>query len=164
VANTVFCNECGIYLLPEKELGTGPLDAAQLQWLGEKWRARSTTQDSPRNPPARVNLRIGCGGQARELQVTLKRPVRIGRNDPVEAIFPEVDLTLDRAWELGVSREHMCIFQNGSAVKVEDLGSINGTLLNGRRLDPYLPEILQDGDQLQAGRLLIEVKFELMDF
>jgi pSer/pThr/pTyr-binding forkhead associated (FHA) protein len=41
---------------------------------------------------------------------------------------------------------------------VEDLGSTNGTLLNGIRLDPYMPETLKDGDQLQLGKLLIEVK------
>jgi len=43
-------------------------------------------------------------------------------------------------------------------VVVEDLGSINGTFINGKRLAPYLPEMLNDGDSLQLGRLLIEVK------
>jgi pSer/pThr/pTyr-binding forkhead associated (FHA) protein len=43
---------------------------------------------------------------------------------------------------------------------VEDLGSTNGTLLNGERLSPYIPEILKDGDQLQLGKLLIEVCLE----
>ena len=41
---------------------------------------------------------------------------------------------------------------------VEDLGSINGTFINGKRLAPYLPEALHDGDQLQLGKLLIEVE------
>ena len=41
---------------------------------------------------------------------------------------------------------------------VEDLGSINGTFINGKRLAPYLPEVLSHGDQLQLGKLLIEVE------
>ena len=40
------------------------------------------------------------------------------------------------------------------------MGSINGTFVNGKRLDPYLPEIINDGDILQLGKLKIEVKIK----
>jgi len=43
-------------------------------------------------------------------------------------------------------------------VVIEDLGSINGTFVNGKRLAPYLPETLSNGDIVQIGRLLIEVE------
>jgi pSer/pThr/pTyr-binding forkhead associated (FHA) protein len=59
--------------------------------------------------------------------------------------------------EFGVSREHACIYQRGNAIEVEDLASTNGTLLNGKRLSPYLSVPLKDGDQLQLGKLQIEV-------
>jgi len=94
------------------------------------------------------------------LQVRLVKPIRLGRIDPVYDIFPEVDLTQDLGREQGVSREHTRIFQQGDTVKMEDLGSTNGTLLNGERLDPYIPETLRDGDQFQMGELLVEVSFE----
>ena len=90
----------------------------------------------------------------------LLKPVRLGRSDPSQNIFPEVDLTDDLAMESGVSREHAAIFGRGSTIMVEDLGSTNGTLLNGERLDPYMPEILQHGDQLQLGQLLIGVRLK----
>jgi len=80
--------------------------------------------------------------------------------DPGQDIYPDVDLTEDLAVEYGVSREHACIFQRGSMVVVEDLGSTNGTLLNRERLAPFLPQPLKDGDQLQLGELLIEVRFK----
>jgi pSer/pThr/pTyr-binding forkhead associated (FHA) protein len=35
---------------------------------------------------------------------------------------------------------------------------VNGTFINGKRLDPYVPEVLKDGDTLQFGTLLAEVK------
>jgi hypothetical protein len=57
----------------------------------------------------------------------------------------------------GVSRRHASIFKQGLGVVVEDLGSVNGTFVNGKRLDPYLPEPLRDGDTLQLGKLLIKV-------
>ena len=87
------------------------------------------------------------------------RPIRLGRVDPKEGVYPEVDLT--DAKKDGVSREHACIFRRGHAVEVEDLGSTNGTLLNGSRLAPYQPASLNDGDQLQLGNLLVEVSFDV---
>ncbi len=99
----------------------------------------------------------GKTGRARQLEISLSKPIRLGRVDPTQSIFPEVDLTEDHALEYGVSREHACIFQREDAAEVTDLGSTNGTLLNGQRLAPYSPQPLSDGDHLQLGRLVIEV-------
>jgi pSer/pThr/pTyr-binding forkhead associated (FHA) protein len=94
------------------------------------------------------------------LEVPLTKPIRLGRIDPREGVYPDVDLTVDLAMEHGVSREHACIFRRGNAVEIEDLASTNGTMLNGTRLAPYLPVQIKDGDQLQLGKLLIEVSFK----
>ena len=158
-ANTVFCTECGAYLLEGKELDTDPIEIAQLNWPGEAEDTQDEDMDLPDSRSLIVNLRIGQGDQARELEVSLVKPIRLGRSDPVENIFPEVDLTDALGKEYGVSREHACIFQRDDAIRVEDLGSTNGTLLNGEPLTPYLARPLNDGDQLQLGKLLIEVSF-----
>ena len=50
--------------------------------------------------------------------------------------------------EDGVYRHHCEIHQRGSAYRVEDSGSANGTFLNGKRLLPYLSHTLEDGDEL----------------
>jgi hypothetical protein len=171
VANTIFCVECGLYLLEKEALGTDPLETVHVRWMGETDHPLVGDVDLPNPEPLTVRLRVGTlrpslagsngkGDQVRELEVTLTKPIRLGRIDPAQDIYPEVDLTTDLALEQGVSREHACIFRRGSGVEVEDLGSTNGTLLNGQRLDPYIPEILKDGDQLQLGKLLIEVSFE----
>jgi pSer/pThr/pTyr-binding forkhead associated (FHA) protein len=125
------------------------------------------TDDSPHpgritldTGPLTVHLRISQGDQERELEVPLTKAIRLGRMDPLQDIYPEVDLTEDLALDHGVSREHACIFRRNEIVVVEDLGSTNGTLLNGDRLAPFLPQLLKDGDQLQLGKLLIEVHFK----
>jgi hypothetical protein len=159
VPNTIFCDECGAYLLQKKDLATEPLDVTKLRWLGGAASSSDDHQDLPNTRPLSVCLRILGGNQSRTVQLALAKPIRLGRSDPAQDIFPEVDLTEDRGREYGVSREHTCIFRQGNTVRVEDLASTNGTLLNSRRLDPYIPEILHDGDQLQIGRLLIEVSF-----
>jgi pSer/pThr/pTyr-binding forkhead associated (FHA) protein len=164
VPNSIFCDECGSYLLQGKELSTDPIDIRQLKWLGDAEHPRASDTNLPDIRPPTIRLRIGPrvgrSNQARELQISLTKPIRLGRTDPMHDVFPEVDLTQDLGREHGVSRLHICIFRQGNTVKVEDLGSTNGTLLNGERLDPYMPETLSDGDQFQLGELLIGVGFE----
>jgi len=170
VTNTIFCAECGAYLPEPKELRTEPIEASQIPRLEDVASLFATDTDLLDPDLLTIRLRIsprdcsqdqpnGKAGQGRELQITLIKPIRLGRVDRKEGIYPEVDLT--DAKQHGVSREHACIYRRGHAVEVEDLGSINGTLLNGSRLAPYKSTSLHDGDQLQLGNLLVEVSFDV---
>src|SRR5690606_1374819 len=60
----------------------------------------------------------------------------------------------------GVSRLHARFFRDGDATFVEDLGSTNGTLVNGVRLTG--PTALRDGDKIQIGASLL-IKFSRQD-
>jgi len=161
ISNTIFCPECGAYLLPEGKLDTDPMEAAQITWLREPDEAQVKDSDLPDARPLTLRLHIGRGEWASTLEVSLVKPIRLGRNDPAEHVFPEIDLTSGHGKQYGVSRQHACIFQRGETIEVQDLASTNGTLLNGERLAPYVPEPLKDGDQLQLGKLLIEVSVVL---
>jgi hypothetical protein len=158
VANTVYCTDCGAYLLDSEEIKTEPFEIARINWTDKTANTPDDDVDLPRTGPLSIRLVVGEGAQRRSLEVFLIKPIRLGRSDPARNIFPEVDLTDDLAKERGVSREHAAIFGRGNLVLIEDLGSTNGTLLNGERLDPYMPEPLQHGDQLQLGQMLIEVR------
>ena len=157
VANTIFCAECGTCLLDGEEVGTDPFEGEKIRRLGEADPSLVGAEDLLDAESLTIRLRIGKGNQARELEVSLVKPIRLGRNDPAQDLYPEIDLTDSLAREYGVSRMHACVFQRGNAVVVEDLGSVNGTLLNGKRLAPYIPAPLKEGDRLQLGKLLIEV-------
>jgi hypothetical protein len=157
ISNTIFCPECGAYLLPEGKLDTDPMEAAQIRWAREAGEAQAEDTELPDARPLTLRLHIDRGDRARTLEVSLVKPIRLGRNDPAGHVFPEIDLTPGHGRQYGVSRQHACIFQRGDAVEVQDLASTNGTLLNGERLAPYVSALLKDGDQLQLGKLLIEV-------
>jgi serine/threonine-protein kinase len=75
----------------------------------------------------------------------------IGRSDPHSNIFPEVDLSrFDR--ETKISRRHARIFRHGDTFLVEDLGSVNGTVVNDSvRLGPRQPRTLENGDKIRLG-------------
>ena len=81
----------------------------------------------------------------------------IGRSTQGQTILPDVDISIFQAYESGVSRLHANIDIGDSQVTIKDLGSANGTRLNGRRLDPHKELPLKNGDILTLGRLKIQV-------
>jgi len=50
----------------------------------------------------------------------------------------------------GVSRQHCKLTTSGSQVYIEDLGSSNGTVVNGRELQPLMRAELQHGDRIKV--------------
>jgi serine/threonine-protein kinase len=75
----------------------------------------------------------------------------VGRTDPNSNIFPEVDLSRFDP-HTKVSRRHARIFRKGDVYLVEDLGSVNGTVVNDTlRLAPHQPRALESGDKLRLG-------------
>src|SRR5947209_6377706 len=75
----------------------------------------------------------------------------LGRTDPHSNVFPEIDLSrFDR--ETKVSRRHARIWCEGDTFLVEDLGSVNGTVINDSvRLAPRQPRVLDSGDRIRLG-------------
>jgi pSer/pThr/pTyr-binding forkhead associated (FHA) protein len=55
-----------------------------------------------------------------------------------------------------ISRRHARIARSGAAFTVEDLGSTNGTFVNGRRISGQ--EILSPGDRIQVGATTLVVQ------
>ncbi|MGH9901109.1 MAG: protein kinase domain-containing protein [Pyrinomonadaceae bacterium] len=75
----------------------------------------------------------------------------VGRSDPHSNIFPEVDLSRFDP-ETKISRRHARISRKGDTFLVEDLGSVNGTVINDSiRLGPHQPRALENGDKLRLG-------------
>lgn len=69
----------------------------------------------------------------------LKSEISLGRD-------PQSDIFLD---DITVSRKHAKVNVQKSAVKVTDVGSLNGTYVNGDRVDAAT---LRHGDELQIGK------------
>jgi len=153
--NTLFCDECGSYLLGGNQIETDPLAVAEVTW-----KEREETSEAPgEEVTSPLGLKLTIPDSGRDVEVPLTKEVNIGRLDPASASFPDVDLTSDGGLEKGVSRRHAKITRRGREVFIEDLGSINGTFLNRKKLTPYLPQALKSGDELQLGKLILQVSF-----
>jgi pSer/pThr/pTyr-binding forkhead associated (FHA) protein len=59
---------------------------------------------------------------------------------------PDSDVFLD---DVTVSRDHALIVRRGEEFHLDDLGSLNGTYVNRRRIESHH---LADGDELQVGK------------
>lgn len=83
----------------------------------------------------------------------------IGRRDTVDHYAPELDLTSLGGYQMGLSRRHARIRRDDQHLLVTDLDSRNGTFINGQRLQPDRPQLLRDGDELQLGRMRLQLAF-----
>lgn len=161
VDNTLFCDECGTYLQDEETRDTFPLEDDE-PVLSPPPVNDTDTRDAPPASPSSVPslVRLHVGNPPKNFEVHVTKTIYLGRLDPAANIYPEIDLTEENGLEYGVSRQHARLFIKNAQLYVEDLGSINGTLLNGHRLMAYLPEPITSGDTLQLGRLPIQITIE----
>lgn len=98
-------------------------------------------------------------GMVERLVLKEKTPITLGRTDIKSRTIPDVDLTPYGALDRGVSREHATLHIEGDRIFVTDLGSTNGTFLNGLRLRAHTPTAIRKGDELMLGRLAVQVLF-----
>ena len=156
IDNTIFCSECGHYLLENENKPTDPLDEAETGQIVRQ--AQSLEAPSPSPPsgnPRAVRLKIG--NSQREIEVPFTKVIYLGRVDPGFDVFPDIDLS-EFGQGISISRRHASIHRSSNGVVVEDRGSINGTFVNGQRLVPFLPQLVWSGDTLHLGKLRIEIE------
>ena len=71
----------------------------------------------------------------------------LDESSSVAGRHPEVDIFLD---DVTVSRRHAEFLRSGIAFSVRDLGSLNGTFVDGARIDAEA--VLEDGAEVQVGK------------
>lgn len=104
-------------------------------------------------------LRLEVEGAATPILVFPKGEIALGRRDPATGTMPDVDLTAFAAYRLGVSRKHAIIRHNQKKLEIYDLGSSNGTSVNGVKLASHQPHPLRDGDTISLGKMLMRAMF-----
>jgi serine/threonine-protein kinase len=141
-ADMVYCGFCR---------GRIAADDVFCAYCGQKQPLVGSSAPLPRQ--ARVTAKLVVAG-TKELDSSFqlaKDSNLVGRSDPHSNIFPEVDLSRFDP-HTKVSRKHARIWREGDSFLIEDLGSVNGTLLNDRvRLVKGQPRELVSGDKLRLG-------------
>jgi ribosomal protein S27E len=127
-----YCAKCGALLA--REAGGEATLSFPAEEVGEEIAA---ALDETISGPALV-VRSG-GGRAGESFVPTSERTLIGRS-------PECDVFLD---DVTVSRRHAELLRDGDTFTIRDLGSLNGTFVNRRRIESTQ---LSDDDEVQIGK------------
>ncbi len=155
LGGVLFCSECGTLLEGIAGISTQAIKGPSTHQLGENPNM-SSAHKTPANPlSSDVSLCLVDSGQILPLQD--RDEFTIGRSAEGQPILPDIDLAPHRAYEYGVSRLHVSIRVEGKMIVATDLGSVNGTRLNGQRIPPHKPCPLNHGDILTLGKLKLQV-------
>jgi hypothetical protein len=155
---TIFCSECGTQLLQTTAVQTHKFDTdtdkLRAQQLFHQEDARYA-QELPKQNGTWISLHLLDSGH---ILAFSERPEftlgRLSENQPIE---PDVDLSPYKAFDNGVSRLHAVIKQKEGSSFLVDLGSSNGTYINGVRIAPNIEHPLRHGDIVSLGKLKLQV-------
>ena len=130
-----FCAKCGTHLKQEnageQTMTYTPEEVAEVP---------STALHDPSVKGPALVVRSG-GGRAGETFFPSGERTLIGRS-------PDCDVFLD---DVTVSRKHAELVRDGDRFTIKDLGSLNGTFVNRRRIEADETQI-EDDDELQIGK------------
>ena len=113
--------------------------------------------DLPSSIAQGTGLALFMPRRSEPLVINDKTIVTLGRKDNMSGIQPTVDLTEFHGAELGVSRFHAEISITDGRYFIKDMGSTNGTWVNGKKIAPYRLTPIRSGDQLRLGHLSIGI-------
>lgn len=129
-----YCQKCGAFLADESAAS-----ATTAQYDLSEAAEHGAVGDGPTHAGDGPSLVIRTGGRAGDGFRLEGERFTIGRDT-------ESDVFLD---DVTVSRNHAVIVRRGDGLHIDDLGSLNGTYVNRRRIESHR---LVDGDELQIGK------------
>jgi hypothetical protein len=156
VSGAIFCSQCGAQLLTASVLETHKIHTAE---AGPQYSQKTTPyQEIPAELPSSwVSLHMIDSGQI--IPLADRMEFTLGRVTEGQPIMPDVDLTPYNAYANGVSRLHAVLKHEGNNAIIIDLGSSNGTYVNGNRIIPHAEHTVNHGDLIYLGKLKFQVLF-----
>lgn len=157
MTGAVFCSECGAQLVRDESQKTGAVHITE----GFKATPKTGPVSKPAVvtstpfPDAPISLHILSNGVF--LPLPDEEEVILGRASEGQSMVPDINLEPYHAFEAGVSRIHAAIRLVDDQLMITDLGSGNGTRINGKKIDPHVPHPIENGDLLTLGRFKIQI-------
>jgi pSer/pThr/pTyr-binding forkhead associated (FHA) protein len=157
LAGSLFCSECGAQLISTEHLATQTISRNTSEILIPSLEsAGSAAPGLPTNKPdAMVSLYLVDSGQI--LHLAGRSEFTLGRVAESQPILPDVDFSPYEAYAQGVSRLHASLKIINQRVVITDLGSSNGTRVNGQKVMPHIDYLLNHGDVVALGKLKLQV-------
>jgi hypothetical protein len=160
----LYCSACGAQLNYQAPTPTKTAHYTNEPSAGAALKPAPAVETFPKPaskplPETSVSLKVLDSGMVLPLEGGLE--FTLGRVSGNQPILPDIDLTPYQAYEGGVSRLHSTIKIEKTAVTVTDLGSANGTRVNGKKISPHTPLPLENGDIISMGKFKLQVLIRL---
>jgi hypothetical protein len=152
MSGAVYCSKCGAQLV-DSTIATHKIHTAETRLTTEK--QTDHIQPPPTSLQSWISLHVIESGQI--LPLADRTEFTLGRSAEGQPIVPDVDLTPYNAYANGVSRLHAALKLVKNQIVIVDLGSSNGTYLNGIRLSPYVEVPVAHGDVVYLGKLRLQI-------
>jgi hypothetical protein len=154
---SLFCSECGAQLVVSETPTTQHIQRNPSDILAVKppTQASPVSQVSTTLQDVVVSLHMVESGQI--LHLAGQTEFTIGRTAEGQPILPDVDLSHYEAYAQGVSRLHAAMKIHNQRVVITDLGSSNGTRVNGQKIVPHVDYPLNHGDMIALGKFAIQI-------
>ncbi len=150
----LFCAECGASLIPT-ELTTQSFRTDRFDASADGAIVSPPPITLPHRDQAWASLHLIESGHI--LPLADRNDYTLGRYTEGQPILPDIDLSPYQAYAAGVSRLHALIKREGKRVIIVDLGSSNGTYVNGKRLTTRTEHLLNHGDIIALGKLKLQI-------
>jgi FHA domain/zinc-ribbon domain len=143
----VYCPECG-FQNPESANYCSRCGALLVVETGVETTLSYDLDESPEEGESLLNT-LGITGPALVVRAgggIAGQPFQPGEGKTLVGRSPECDIFLD---DVTVSRRHAEIVREGDEFTIRDLGSLNGTYVNRKRIESTA---LQNDDEVQIGK------------
>jgi hypothetical protein len=152
----LFCSECGTQLAFTEKLSTQSIRKVEEET--SKSRQNPDNKSSAKAKPgieSQVSIHLLDNGKV--LPLLGRTEFTLGRVTEGQPILPDIDLTPYEAYSQGVSRLHAALKISKERVTIMDLGSSNGTRVNGQKIVPNIDYPVNNSDMVALGRLRIQL-------
>jgi hypothetical protein len=149
VTGSLYCTECGAPLINLVENHGRSINPEP----PKEYDIHTPNKESPMKSV--VSLHIVDFGQI--ISLTGRQEFTLGRVSGSQSVLPDIDLAPYEAYEKGTSRLHASIKLDEQSVSIIDLGSVNGTYLNGKPIPVHEPQALGNGDIILLGDLKVQI-------
>jgi hypothetical protein len=158
MSGAMYCAECGAQLLDKDNLTTQNMSTDQFKSALPK-KVNNDMYVPFDGSDAWGSLHMLDTGQV--LPLSSRSEFTLGRVSEGQPIMPDIDLSPYQAYAGGVSRLHAVIKKEGGRIILMDLGSANGTYINGKRLQANIEQIINHGDIVALGKLKIQILLKI---
>lgn len=157
LTGALFCAECGTRLVVVEAPTTNHMrrDRTGVVKLQSRPPAAPVFTPSISSADTVVSLHLIESGIV--LNLSGQTEFTLGRTSTGQPIVPDVDLSGYDAYTQGVSRLHAALKINNQRVLILDLGSSNGTRVNGQKIMSNIDYPLNHGDVVALGKFKIQV-------